>query len=209
MKIAYFSRFLLKSIIQSKEKSIKRYIVEKKYVRVSEVLARLQSFDHIPEQVLSAKQTLGSNVHAAIKDFVDGHFPLLTHIEFRYFQSFEKWKEVANPLFISTEQRYWDDAKMLTGQIDALVKLEGEETSVLIDFKTSAQESPLIWRMQAHLYYYLLTQNNICNLSKRFLFVKLDKKGKFPLVCEYKFSQKTLDKCLREVDLYWEEKNLL
>jgi hypothetical protein len=177
------------------------------YVRVSEVLSCLQNFSHIPEKILHAKQLLGSNVHAAINDSILGEFPIVDIRELGYFQSFEKWRDIANPVFVASEERYYDDLKMLTGQIDALIKFHQEEECILIDFKTSVQESP-IWRLQGHLYYHLLCQNFSCRISKRILFVKLDRHGDIPKIHEYKIDSTTLKYCLSLVDSYWKQKEL-
>ena len=178
------------------------------YVRVSEVLSRLQSFDHIPAGILEAKKILGINVHTAIKDLINGEFPVVVGREVPYIKSFENWWHIKTPSFLVTEERYYCHKKMLTGQIDALVKLKGKEESILIDFKTSRQESPIIWRLQAHLYYYLLKENLTVNLSKKFIFLKLDHKGGQAQAFEYHYDQTILDQALAEVDKYWEEKYL-
>lgn len=176
------------------------------YVRVSTVLSSLQDFSHIPVDVLSAKADLGSSVHASIEDFLHGEFPIVTGREIGYFNSFCKWYEVMCPNVIHAERRYWDDLKSLTGQIDVIVKLKGHDESILVDWKTSAQESSLVWPLQAHLYFYLLKQNFI-SVAPYFFFIRLHPRGLLPYVHRYEFSEKTLSYVLHLVDSYWKKKS--
>lgn len=177
----------------------------KKYVRASEILAPLLDFRAIPKDVLEKKALIGTLVHNFISEEINGNFPVLVASgkEVGYIKSFHAWKETAGVEFAASEVRYCCDKRRLTGCIDALVKLEGKKEAVLVDFKTSAQESPITWPMQAHLYYYLLTQSRV-KVQKRFLFVKLHRYGKMPTVFQYEFDAKLLKRCLELVDEYWE-----
>ncbi len=179
----------------------------KMYARVSDILSAFNDFSGIDPIVLKNKANLGTRVHECIKQIIDGDFPVVTPDILGYVQSFQEWVKLINLTFLESEMRYYDDTKMLTGCIDALIKLEGEEKAILIDFKTSAQESPVTWPMQAHLYQYLLsTANKI--IAPRFLFIKLDKTGKLPKVFQYRFDLNILRKCLCEVDKFWEKSRL-
>lgn len=175
------------------------------YVRVSEILARLQNFDHIDVNVLEGKQLIGINVHEAISMSIKDDFPCISKKELGYFNSFERWRKATNPVFTLSETRFYDDELMITGQIDALVNFPNDSKNVLIDFKTSVSESPVIWPMQAHFYHYLLVKNNIPQVAERFLFIKLDKYGEMPKVYEYLFDSNLLNKCKLEAKIYWEE----
>lgn len=179
----------------------------KSYVRVSEVLKPFNDFSGIDPIVLNNKANLGTRVHQAINDEINGEFPIITPDIFGYIQSFHKWRELIEPTFLESEMRYYDSAKMLTGCIDTLIQLKGEEKAILVDFKTSAQESPTVWPMQAHLYQYLLsTANKI--IAPRFLFLKLAKDGDFPKVCQYRFDLNILRKCLCAIDEFWNKDGL-
>lgn len=175
------------------------------YARVTEILSSFVSFSHINLDVLENKCRIGTNVHQAIADDVNESFPCLASDEIGYFESFLKWKEFFNPFFKLIEQRLYCDKKKITGQIDALVCSEGKKTPLLVDFKTSAQESPITWPMQAHLYYHLLKENNISTENK-FLFIKLDKSGKMPKVFNYSYDPNINAKCMKAIDSYWEMK---
>lgn len=175
----------------------------KEYARVSDILKQFNDFSGINEEVLRVKAALGTNVHDAIDDDIQGNYPAVLPNGIGYFESFQKWRSHVCPTFIESEVRYYDDKRMITGRIDALVKLQGENEAVLTDFKTSAQESPITWPMQAHLYYHLLTMAGK-KVAPRFLFLKLDKYGNLPKVFEYKLCQNILNKCYNAIDEFWE-----
>lgn len=179
--------------------------IPSRYIRVSEILARLQNFDHIDINVLEAKQLLGINVHEAISMSIKDDFPCISRKELGYFNSFQKWRKATNPVFTLSETRFYDEDLMITGQVDALVNFPNDSKNVLIDFKTSVSESPLIWPMQGHFYHYLLLKNNLPEIAERFLFIKLDKNGEMPKVFEYRYDENTMNRCKHEAKIYREE----
>lgn len=172
------------------------------YARVTEVLKPFTSFDHIDPVVLQRKAELGSHVHDAIHDCCRGEAPVLTANAYGYFESFQHWKDVIKPEFIRLEQRLYCKSLRLTGQLDALVKMPYEDLPVILDYKTSSQESPTVWPMQAHLYNQLLKANGI-SCSDRFLFLKLNKDGKPPAAFVYYFDAYTHQVCMKAVHDFW------
>ena len=117
--------------------------------------------------------------------------------------SYTKWKERLSPSFEQSEKRYYDHTLMITGAIDALIRFPGDPSAILVDFKTSAQEAPITWPMQAHLYAHLLGINGHV-ISPRYIFIKLDKNGYMPSVFEYHFDANIRAKCLMAVEEFWE-----
>ncbi len=176
----------------------------KSYARVTEILSAYSDFSKVPPEVLEKKKIIGQNVHVAIKDDVDGEFPVVSDEECGYFESYRKWYGRVLPEFIQSEKRYFCDKKMLSGCIDGLVIMPGSDAVVLIDFKTSAQESSETWKMQAHLYYYLIKESGE-KVSDKFLFIKLDKTGELPKVFQYDYDSNIHAKCMEAVDSYWEK----
>lgn len=174
----------------------------KKYARVSEVISPFADFSKIDPIILANKCTIGTTVHQAIADDIDGEFPCPGNFGAGYFESYIKWKKSINPIFIHSEKRYFCDEKMITGQIDCVVCMPGTPLPVLIDFKTSVNESPETWPMQAHLYHYLLRKSGI-EVGSTFLFLKLDKKGNAPRVFSYQWSQNIYNKCMKAIDEFW------
>lgn len=176
----------------------------KKYARVSEVIQPFVNFGNIDPEILERKAALGSRVHDVIEQEIKGDLPIVGLQEQGYFKSFELWRSALQPAFMVTEKRIYCDQKMLTGCIDAVVKLHGENEAVLVDWKTSVSESPITWPMQAHLYFYLLGTAGI-QVAPRFLFVKLDRFGGLPKVFAYKFDTKTMDLCFQAISTFWEQ----
>ncbi len=177
----------------------------KMYARVSEIINPESPFlgwEGRKKEVLEAKAALGTKVHEVIKDLIDDEFPVIPSNAQGYVASFEKWRDYLKPAFSESEKRYYCGKKMITGAIDALVKLEGEEKCVLVDFKTSVQESST-WILQAHLYNYLLREGGKM-VAPYFLFLKLDRGGVLPQVFEYKFDPNIQAKCMQMIESFWE-----
>lgn len=174
----------------------------KNYARVSDIIRPFVNFGEIPKEVLDRKAAIGTHIHDAIHEEIEGNFPVVAVNENGYMQSFYKWRAAIAPDFLESEVRYYCNHKMLTGCIDALIKLKSEEKAVLVDFKTSAQESPIAWPMQGHMYHYLATQAGK-TLAPRMLFVKLDRYGQPPKVFQYRFDSNLMARCLQAIDLFW------
>lgn len=176
----------------------------KQYARVSEVIAPFANFGNIDPKVLEKKAGIGTSVHEAIKDDIDGLFPVVCANGVGYFESYMKWRESLSPRIIQSETRYFCHKKMITGQIDCLIEIENSmQLPVLIDFKTSAQESKTTWQMQAHLYHYLLLENGV-DICPRFIFIKLDKAGKLPTVFQYAYDKNIEKNCMAAVSAFWQ-----
>lgn len=178
------------------------------YVRVSNILKKFHNFSFVKEDILKNKAEIGVGVHCAINDFILGKSPNPRQVEMGYFNSFLQWKNGLVPQFMQSEERYFDEEKKITGQIDALIKIEGHSSNTLVDFKTSSHESPEVWEMQANFYFYLLKKNGI-DVSSNILFIKLDKRGSIPKIFYYKYQPSVLKKCLVEVDLFWNKLELV
>jgi len=176
----------------------------KKYARVSDVIRPFVDFSHVPVEVLNRKAALGTRVHKAIEQEINGDMAVVGLGEQGYVQSFEQWRAEVEPVFVESERRYYCDEKMITGCIDALVEFKGTDKRILIDFKTSAQESPVTWPMQAHLYHYLASKHHN-NLDSRILFLKLDRKGALPKVFIYNFDDNVIRQCMQAIDVFWEK----
>jgi len=172
----------------------------KEYARVSDILQAYCDFSGIDPDVLKAKAELGTQVHDAICSDVRDEFPYIPAKGHGYFKSYLKWKDELHPIFLQNEKRYFCNKKMLTGCIDAVVQF-GNAFPVLIDFKTSAQESST-WNLQGHLYYYLLKANSY-DISPNFLFLKLNTNGDFPTVYQYKYNRNIMAKMNKAIENFW------
>lgn len=177
----------------------------KQYARVSEILKPFTDFSHIDPKVVDNKARIGTNVHTAIAEEIAGDFPAVGDDERGYFLSYLTWVARLSPVFLESETRYYDDDKMITGQIDALITFKDREgLPILVDFKTSANESPKTWPMQAHLYEWLLTSSGKF-VAPQYLFVKLAKNGGMPSVYHYKYDKNIFNLCMQAVSSFWSE----
>lgn len=179
--------------------------IKKGYTRVSEIVSVPGMFDMIPPDVLENKVRIGTNVHEAIHmDFL-GFVPDLAEDEKGYYDSYLAWKEMTKASIAMSEDRFYDDALMITGAIDGLLRFPYEDNLVAVDWKTSATCTKAIgdtWRAQGGFYHYLMEQNHVPNVSKRYLFVQLDSKGKLPKVKEFLFTQDIMNECLGLLNNY-------
>ncbi len=162
----------------------------KQYARVSDVLRPFANYSHIDPFVLANKARIGTSAHEAIEEsssdheagLVKGNFPCPDADAMGYFNSYLTWKQHMEPNFLKSEQRYFDEDRMITGQVDAVVAFgKTERLPSLVDFKTSAVEAKEVWPMQAHLYAYLLSRNGII-VGPKMLFIQLHKNGLIPKV---------------------------
>ena len=156
--------------------------IKEGYTRATEVLSQWDKFSMINNEVFVAKTILGTNVHAAIANYYRGIPTELTDAEQGYFDSFYGWNAINVTDVVDFEKRMYDDKRMLTGAMDAIVKL-GDEL-VLLDWKCSYNADKLGWPLQASFYMQLLKSSEGIEVN-RAIFVKLDKEGNFPKTFEY------------------------
>lgn len=197
------------------------------YVRVSEILSRLQDFGNVPPAILQNKAEIGTDVHTLINCHANSEF-IPVEVEKRrlaYFHSYHLWAEEFKPIYKITEQRFNSDILMVTGQMDAIVTYHGHDDELyLLDFKTSNKESftrdgVSAWELQAHFYAQILIENDI-QISEKMYWIRLRAEkvqneitgeweyiGLRPHVHTYKFDQVVLDRCFEEAHRYWEERS--
>ncbi len=186
-----------------------------KHVRVSEILARLQSYADIDPEVLEAKAKIGTNVHQAIIQDCANEFVVFESDRARaYFESYKIW-DVRKPN-ITQIPRLYCDKLMITGECDGLLN-----NIDLIDWKCSASPNKEIWNMQAHFYWYLLKENGY-EVSNTMQWINLRHTKQIkkdpetnlgyvlyhalkPVVHEFTFDENVLSRCIDEVNMYWEE----
>ena len=204
-----------------------------KHVRVSEILARLQSYADIDPEVLEAKAKIGTNVHKAIVQDCAGEFVVLeSDRAHAYFESYKQWKNSwKKQIPIEQVPRLYCDKLMLTGECDGLlIGVESyngisrwKQEPMLVDWKCSASPNLKIWNMQAHFYWYLLHENGYVTSDSMYWVnlrhtkhIKKDPETNLgyctyhalsPVVHEFQFDEKVLSECIDEVNRYWEEYN--
>lgn len=190
-----------------------------RHIRISEILSWLFPYKDIDQEVLEAKARIGTNVHKAIVDDCNGDFYVFeTDRAKAYFESYK----ILYPQTPKIQQipRLYCDKLMITGECDGL--LDGFFGQRIIDWKCSASPHKEQWNMQAHFYWYLLKENGYkvidymswINLRhhKRIKYAKNGQNQLIydplePIVCEFKFDQNVLDKCIEAAIRYHEEKS--
>jgi hypothetical protein len=173
------------------------------YTRVSEILQQWDRFKGINRDIIDRKAKIGTNVHNAIKAYLE-LVPMfeLNEEESQYFQSFLLWHDTVMPKTSLVEKRFYEDNLKITGCVDAVMLLPGDEGNVIIDWKCSAQASPAMWKLQSSFYMLLAMENDVPNLSSRSLFVQLDKEGRRPKIHEFHYDKNMLDTCVSAVNTY-------
>lgn len=173
------------------------------YTRVSTILAQWDTYGHIKPDVLERKASVGTNVHEHIDRHIKSVFPVdMTEEEEGYFKSFLEWYNAVKPEVVTTEHRVYDDLLKITGAVDLIVKMPGDDAVTIVDWKTSASIQRT-WGLQAGFYSYLVDIEAMYGeQSGRVLFIQLDKNGKMPKVVEYHITDDLIDTCMGALKCY-------
>lgn len=149
------------------------------YPRVSDITFPFEraALDLISLEVLAKAAERGTTVHSYCTAFLRNDFVPEPQAEINaYVESFKlAWKTLGEVEVLLTESRLYDDLKGFSGKPDLVIK-DKEEVVWLIDFKTSAQPSP-IWPIKLSAYIHLLAENGFKNIGGAHIFqLKCSKK---------------------------------
>lgn len=130
-------------------------IIKEGYLRVTDVLKRYVDFSHIDPVVLSNASLRGQEVHGYCELIAQGIEPFFIGENVRtYVNAFKKWFcENVHEVF-STEKRYYCERLKITGQVDLIARLKGDNHLSIIDYKCTSQVSKS-WAIQTGAYLYL------------------------------------------------------
>ena len=179
-------------------------IIESGYTRVSEILQIFQAYSFVDRKRLKIAQDNGTMVHEAIEAYFRGDFIPLDRKRSGYFQSFLRFLEATKvkPLYI--ERRLYEDQLKITGKIDLLAEIDGQ--NVLVDWKTGSWAHVDIWRLQGSFYRYLLEsewmEEDGPQMPDIFMFVQLDKDGGKPIVYILEYDEADLEVCKAALQCY-------
>lgn len=163
------------------------------YFRVTEVLYPFSGYDYVPSAILENAAVRGTKVHKICESIVDGYdFDYPEEFE-GFIQSFLKWWERGHKV-IATERRFFCNDLHITGKVDYII--EGRDGNILVDLKTSSQESKT-WMLQGSAYSYLAKKAGIPIHS--IMFLKLDKDGGEPRPFIY---EEQMDFFIKVLDVY-------
>lgn len=153
------------------------------YTRVTEILSTYSKLDMIPPDVLERACQRGTEVHAICEAHLTnmGVPPYDPELE-GYIESFRKWHAKHVDVEFSFPERFFNDNLELSGECDCIM-FDGDKV-VLIDFKTSANESKT-WALQGAAYVKLASANGL--IIDEICFVKLSKDGSDAKVYTYEY----------------------
>jgi hypothetical protein len=183
-------------------------IIKDGYARVSDILRPWNDFSNVPEEILARKQRIGTDVHEAIylhNECMPMIYTTLREDAGGYFVSFLEWSNLTGARVVFSEVRLYDEVFKITGKYDALVRFPDEDCLVMVDWKTSSSYNKDMgnnWALQGGFYHYLMKQNDLPNISERFLFVQLDAKGGLPKVREFHFDTNLMSDCMAHIQCY-------
>lgn len=149
------------------------------YERITSILFPFSGMQMIDPLILERACARGTAVHNTIEVIQEGLPPVCLEDEHKgYIESYKIWAE--GKKFIDKPARFFDDELRITGECDCIYR--DEDGLVLVDFKTSANESKT-WKYQGTAYSYLAKRKGYD--IKRIEFVKLSKEGKAPKTFMY------------------------
>jgi hypothetical protein len=173
------------------------------YTRVSEILSQWDRFGGIKREILEAKIQVGISIHNAIHAESKDMYISVKPERKGYMESFYKWRDLTNAEFVedANELRLYCDKLMITGCVDAVMKMKGSNKLFIVDFKTSASVDRKIWALQGQFYHYLALQNGY-DLEDRFIFLQLHKDGTTARCEEFDVTRVQLGLCMSALSLY-------
>lgn len=169
------------------------------YTRVTEVLSPFSDFSHIEPAVLANAADRGSRVH----DYCEAHAKHLFVFDVDkdckpYFESFKRWFDETVEEVAVVEERFYSDTYRITGKVDLICRLKGDECFSIVDYKTPASVS-LTWDLQSAAYR-LLTADRVP--TERRLILMLPKDGSDAKVIEFTNHEQAQELYLNALKLY-------
>lgn len=143
------------------------------HYRVTEVLEKYSGLGDISPEVLQAAADRGTRVHSYCELYAKGMlFQEVDEDCKLYVQSFIEWFDYTVEEVISVEERFFCDELQITGQVDLIAVVKGDDKPSVIDFKTP-QVASKTWVLQLAAYFWLAREYGI----ERAFALQLPKKG--------------------------------
>lgn len=163
------------------------------YRHVTDIIDIFQKFTTTKKK-LDEYADRGTQVHNAITAHLTGQFYVTNDTTASYFSAYEKFNKEVKYEIVDVQKRYFDDTLMITGEIDALLKFEGDEFPTIVDFKTSRLENKQMWQLQGAFYHHLMGVYGI-KVEKKFRFLQLGGSYGMYFMREYEFTNDIMDVC--------------
>jgi PD-(D/E)XK nuclease superfamily protein len=156
------------------------------YHRVTEVLSKYNDYSLVPPLFLNYAADRGKRVHQYCQLYAS-HM-LFGKVDFDcapYVQAFVDWFENTIESIVLVERRFNSDTLFITGQIDIIARIKGDDCLSIIDIKTGVSSSKT-WNLQTAAYQYLAEENGY-KIGRR-LVLQLDHDGTYKVheFLEYK-----------------------
>lgn len=171
------------------------------YKRVTEILSLFTDFSQIDPAVLANAADRGSRTHKFCELYLKNL--LIEEVDEDckpYFESFVKWEQIALGQIFELEERYFCEKIKVTGQIDMVLTLKGEDKPIIVDIKTPQNEQKT-WPLQTAAYMYLYNQKNESPVQRRACLM-LDKNGGAAKFKEYTNHESEIELFLSAVKLH-------
>lgn len=168
--------------------------IKKGYTRVTEISSLLEDFSKIPPDVLEKACLRGTEAHNAIETYLN--FGI--HFGNPYLDSFIEWFDKNVEEVIEVEKRFYSDDLMITGKVDLICKLNGDDDYSVVDFKTS-EVKQRAWLLQTAAYKFMIEQEGM--KIKRRICLMVSKKGTRPRVVECTEDKRDLKLFLNALEL--------
>lgn len=154
------------------------------YVRVTDVLKTYISFDKIDPAVLKKAADRGTRVHKYCELYTQNLLIEKVDEDCKpYVESFIQWFDaMVEELWVS-EIRLSCPKYLITGKLDMVVTIKGDQQPTIVDLKTPQQAS-ISWQLQTAAYRYLMRVSQNIEIPRRLCLV-LDRLGNQPKLIEY------------------------
>lgn len=173
----------------------------KNYKRVTSILSPFTDFSNIDPKVLANAADRGTRVHKFCELYLKNLLiEPVTYDCKPYFDSFVKWCDLVLLAVIHAEERYFCDDLKITGQVDLVVMLKGDDEPIIIDIKTP-QTNQKTWQLQTAAYMYLYNGTNNIPIKRRGCLM-LSKLGEIAKFKEYTNNERDTELFLSAVKLH-------
>lgn len=178
-----------------------------KYDRVTEILSVYTDFSFVSSEYLARKADIGTRTHRFCELYARDLLIEDVDLDCKgYVDSFKTWYKSSVKELLLCEHRMFDDHLMITGQVDLVVKLKGQDGYSLIDIKTSKKNYPT-YPLQTAAYSVLLTKEGVYHVNNRYVLL-LNEHGEDAKLIEHKDFQRDMELfyCAHKLHNYFHRK---
>lgn len=171
------------------------------YTSVTTVLSPYSGLKDIDPIVVQNAADRGTRVHKFCEMYAKDLLIVEPDFDCKgYVESYKRWFDymVVKPLYI--EERVDNEELKLSGGIDLVAYLKGDELPSVVDIKTPANASNS-WQLQTAAYKILLEKELGIKIGRR-IALKLPKDGSTAKVCEYIDHERDMQMYIKALEVY-------